>query len=70
MVEDEKKLKELGCKFKKARELANLKQSEVAAAAGFNANYYAQIERGEVNLSFQKLHRIAKALNIKSIDIE
>ena len=70
MVEDEKILKDLGNKFKKARELANLKQTDVAEAAGLNANYYAQIERGEINLSVKKLQSIAKVLNIKSIDIE
>jgi transcriptional regulator with XRE-family HTH domain len=69
MVEDEKILKDLGNKFKKARELASLKQTDVAEAAGLNASYYAQIERGEINLSVKKLQSIAKVLNIKSIDI-
>lgn len=69
MVDDKKILKNIGNKFKEAREAAKLLQSEVAQEAGINTNYYAQIERGEVNLSHIKLQRIAKALNIKSIDI-
>lgn len=69
MINDEHKLKKLGNIFKEAREKAHLKQSDVATAAGVNANYYAQIERGEINLSYDKLQSIAKALNIKSIDV-
>jgi transcriptional regulator with XRE-family HTH domain len=69
MISDEKILKDLGNQFKQARELARLKQSEIADKAGINANYYAQIERGEVNTSFDKVYRIAKALNLKSIEI-
>ncbi len=69
MVEDKKILKDLGDKFKKARHDARLKQSEVATAAGINANYYAQVERGEVNLSYEKLYNIAKALNIKNLEL-
>lgn len=69
MITDEKILIDLGNQFKSAREIARLKQSEVADAAGINANYYAQIERGVVNTSFDKVYRIAKALNIKAIEI-
>ena len=47
-----------------------LKQSEVAESAGIIANYYAQIERGEVNTSYANVYRIAKALNIKDIEID
>ncbi|HBG81581.1 TPA: XRE family transcriptional regulator [candidate division CPR2 bacterium] len=61
--------KELGEKIKKAREKAGLTQSEVAAAADINVSYYAQIERGEVNPSFEKLHSITKVLKLKSFDI-
>ena len=69
MITDEKILKDLGNQFKQARELVRLKQSEVADAAGINASYYAQIERGEVNTTFNKVYLIAKALNIKFIEI-
>jgi transcriptional regulator with XRE-family HTH domain len=61
--------KELGDKLKKAREQAKLTQLEVATTAGVNVNYYAQIERGEVNPSFEKLESIRKALGIKSLGI-
>jgi transcriptional regulator with XRE-family HTH domain len=61
--------KELGSKFRKAREEAHLTQLEVAKAAGINVSYYAEIERGEVNPSFDKIKRIVKALKLESFDI-
>jgi transcriptional regulator with XRE-family HTH domain len=69
MGNDEKVLKNLGNRLKKAREAAKMTQSDVAKAADINVNYYAQIERGEINTSYEKLQSIAKALNLKSIDI-
>jgi transcriptional regulator with XRE-family HTH domain len=61
--------KRLGEKVRKAREKARLTQAEVAEKADINVSYYAQIERGEVNLSIDKLQSIAKVLKIKSLDI-
>jgi len=60
---------ELGDKLRKAREKAGLTQAEVADQAEINVSYYAQIERGEVNVSFDKLQSIIKVLKIKSLDI-
>ncbi len=68
MTNDEKIFTEIGNKIRQARESAKLTQLEVAKTAGVNVNYYAQIERGEVNPSIDKIQRIAKTLNIK-IDI-
>ena len=67
--DDEKNRKKLGERLKTAREKLSLTQSEVATKAGLNANYYAVVERGEGNLSFEKLQRIMKVLGIKSLDI-
>jgi len=61
--------KKLGDKVRKAREKARLTQVEVAEKADLNVSYYAQIERGEVNLSIDKLQSIAKVLKIKSLEI-
>ena len=60
---------ELGQKLKQARAKSGLTQAQVAESAKLNVNYYARVERGEVNLSFEKLHRILKVLKIKSLDI-
>ena len=59
--------KEVGLKLKKAREKAHMTQAQVAKSANLNVNYYAQIERGEVNATFEKLEDIMKALSIKSL---
>lgn len=56
---------ELGKTIKKAREKLKLTQAEVAQKAGIHVNYYAQIERGEVNPSYEILESIAKALKTK-----
>ncbi len=62
-------LKQLGKKIKEARLARGLVQSEVAEKAGTSANYFAQIERGEVNPSYTMLRSVAKALKIKLSDI-
>jgi len=65
----EKVSKDVGSKLKKAREAADKTQAEVAEVAGINVNYYAQIERGDVNTSVEKLQRIMKVLKMKSLDL-
>ncbi len=57
--------KSLGNKFRSARKKANLTQEEVADRADMHVNYYARIERGEINTSYEKLHKIASVLKIK-----
>ena len=59
--------KEFSEKLKRAREKANLTQLEVAEKTGMHLNYYARIERGEINTSYEKLHKIAEVLKIKII---
>jgi len=66
--DQENRRKELGEKLKRVREHAGLTQTEVATKAGLNGNYYARIERGEENPSFEKLESIKDALKIKSLD--
>ena len=61
--------KKWGEYIRKAREKARLTQAEVAEKADINVSYYAQIERGEVNLSIDKLQGIAKVLKIRSLEI-
>lgn len=69
MRDEENTLFKLGNKFRKAREAAGLTQLEVAEKAEINVNYYAQVERGEVNVSYEKIKRIAKVLKIKTIEM-
>jgi len=60
---------EIGKKIKQVREAKNLTQAELANLAGINVNYFAMIERGEVNFTFDKLFRIIKALKVKSAQV-
>lgn len=67
--EQDKARKELGEKLRKAREAAKLTQQQVADAADVHVNFYARIERGEENPSFEKLQSVMKVLGIKSLDL-
>jgi transcriptional regulator with XRE-family HTH domain len=67
---DKKIRKNLGNKLRQAREKAGLTQADLAEKAGVNPNYYATVERGENNPSFEKLQKILKVLGIKSLDID
>jgi transcriptional regulator with XRE-family HTH domain len=68
-MQDEMARKKLGERLKKARGRVNLTQDEVVKKAGISANYFAKIERGEVNTTFEKLYKIIKALKIEASDI-
>lgn len=57
--------KQLGNKLKLAREKKKMTQAEVAKKADLNTNYYAVIERGEVNPSVETLSKILEALGVK-----
>ncbi|MDE2588787.1 MAG: helix-turn-helix transcriptional regulator, partial [Patescibacteria group bacterium] len=46
-----------------------LTQSEVAEKAEITTTYYAMMERGEVNPSFDILHKMVKILKVKPSDI-
>ncbi len=71
MTNDEqmKSRKVLGEKLRHVRETAKLTQQDVADKADMHVNYYARIERGEENPSFEKLQSIMKVLGIKSLDL-
>lgn len=57
--------KAFGDRIKVAREALELTQAEVAEKAEMTVNYYAMIERGEVNPSFEKIKNIARVLKLK-----
>lgn len=61
--------RKIGKNLKKVRKILGLKQSEIAKKADITTNYYALIERGEVNASSKIMERIYKALKVKSSDI-
>ena len=52
--------------FKEAREKKGFTQADVAKKAGLKStNYYAVIDRGEVNTSYENIEKIAEVLGIK-----
>ena len=59
----------LGKSIKKARKYAQMTQAEAAEKANIHVNYFARIERGEVNPSYEILEGIAKALKVRLSDI-
>ena len=59
----------LGKNLKKARNNEHLTQAQVAEKAGINVNFYARIERGEVNASLETIKVILKVLRIKSSEV-
>ena len=65
-MDNPKTRKEVGLRLKSARIIKKMTQAEVAEKADLNTNYYACIERGEVNASLEKLESILKVLGIKS----
>lgn len=62
---DKNATKGLGERLRTAREKLGLTQSEVAKKAKMTVNYYAMIERDEVNPSLKKLQSVVKVLGIK-----
>jgi transcriptional regulator with XRE-family HTH domain len=60
---------ELSKKLKDAREKLGLTQEEVAKQIGTSGNYYAKIERGEINVTIKKLSKLIKALKIDASEI-
>lgn len=48
-----------------AREAKKLTQAEVGKLTDMSTNYYARIERGDINVSYNKLKKIAEVLGLK-----
>ncbi len=54
----------LGDKLRSAREKIGLTQQEVAYKSGMHVNYYARIERGEINTAYDKLSKLKEVLKV------
>lgn len=61
--------KKIAKRLLSARKSKHLTQEEVAKKAGVSVNYYAQVERGEINPSTSNFLAIIKALGVSSADI-
>jgi transcriptional regulator with XRE-family HTH domain len=54
----------LGRRVRELREAADLTQESLADAAGLHWSYVGQIERGERNLSYKNVLRVARGLDV------
>lgn len=54
--------KDLGQKIRERRITIGMSQDALAHASGVDRSYMGRIERGEVNLTVEKLYRIASQL--------
>lgn len=61
--------KKIAQKLKKVRLDQEMTQADIAEKAKISTNYYARIERGEVNPSIDVFEDIVKALKVKSSKI-
>ncbi|EKI3521046.1 helix-turn-helix transcriptional regulator [Escherichia coli] len=65
----DKNLKLLGESIKKARTLLGISQEELAFRSMLHRTYISSVERGERNISFLNLIKIAKALEISPSEL-
>ncbi|MCC6076046.1 helix-turn-helix domain-containing protein [Pseudomonas sp. GCM10022188] len=54
--------KALGAKIRAQRKARGLSQDNLAYVCGLDRSYMGRIERGEVNITIEKLYRLASAL--------
>jgi transcriptional regulator with XRE-family HTH domain len=60
---------QIGEKIRKIRELKGLKQENIATALGMSITAYGNLERGDTNVTYDKLEEIAKAMEVTVQDI-
>ena len=53
-----------GLKVREQRKLKNLSQERLALLCNIDRSYMGRIERGEVNITLEKLYELAKALDV------
>lgn len=56
---------EFGTICRKARLNAGLTQLQLAQKTGLHVNYYSRLERGEVNVSLERINKILKILKVE-----
>ena len=61
--------KRFGQNLRAVRESKGFSQEHLAYAAGIDRSYVGKIERGQVNLSIEKLYLLAKTLDCSAKDL-
>lgn len=63
--EGKTELRQLGDALRRQRKLLKISQEDFAELCDLHRTYIGQVERGEKNISFVNILRIAKAIGIK-----
>lgn len=58
-----------GLKVREQRKLKNLSQEKLALLCNIDRSYMGRIERGEVNVTIEKVYELAKALGVPVKDL-
>ena len=58
-----------GLKVREQRKLKKLSQERLALLCNIDRSYMGRIERGEVNVTIEKVYELAKALDIPAINL-
>ena len=58
-----------GLKVREQRKLKKLSQERLALLCNIDRSYMGRIERGEVNITLEKLYELAEALDLKAKDL-
>ena len=61
--------KSFGDTFKGKRKEVGLSQDEIALLSGIDRSYVGRIERGEVNISLEKVYLLAKVIGCSPKDL-
>lgn len=61
--------KELGKRVREKRKEKRISQDTLALSCGLDRSYMGRIERGEVNVTIEKLYRIASTLDCEPSDL-
>ena len=61
--------KEFGAKVRAARKALGLSQDQLALLANLDRSYMGRIERGEVNITLEKVYLLAAALDCPAKDL-
>jgi transcriptional regulator with XRE-family HTH domain len=64
-TEAKKELRQLGEAIRVARKQMNVSQEDFAESCDLHRTYIGHVERGEVNVSFRNILKIAAALKMK-----
>jgi len=60
---------QLGCKIRARRKEVSLSQETLALESGLDRSYLGRVERGEVNITVEKLYIIAKHLQCNPTEL-